>query len=154
MGLFDGLFSALGGGPTFTGTAGGMGAVPAGGGGFNWPLFSTILGQMGTAISPRGSWQSRLGQVGSGLGQSAIYGKAASKAQPNFSEYLKAMLGSGLTAPGVAGPTSVKVDKNGETTLQLTPTSTPQQGAQQTATPQSTYNNASQGGMLPFLLAP
>lgn len=151
MGLFDSLFSALGGGPKFQATGGGMGFQGPVKQPFNWALLAKYLGDLGAAISPRGSWQQNVGAtVGKTWAPSAIYAKAATKAQPNFQDYINWISGS-VTPPGTPGPTMVEMDKNGELKMKMTPPQTP---AQASPTPQSTYSNVTKGGMLPFLLAP
>ena len=125
MSFFSALSSALGGGPTFRASGGGPGYQGPTGGSFNWPLMAMMLGQMGSAISPRNSWQQRLGGAASGWARSNIYANAASKVQPNFDDYIKYVLGGGVTPPGTPGPTAVTADKNGDVHLQITPTQQP-----------------------------
>ena len=151
MGLFDSLFSALGGGPQLNASGGGMGFQgPVGGsGGFNWLPFVQMLGQMGGAISPQNSWQSRLGNASAGMANNKIYGNAAAKGQVPIQDYLSQL----FTPKGSAGPTGYSVDKNGEATLTMGPTNPSQSMTQPTATPQSTMNQAGMGAgnYLPFL---
>ena len=151
MGLFDGLLNALSGGSNFKAAGGGPGyqGPVGGGGGLSWPLLSMMLGQMGAAISPRGSWQQNLGGVASNWARSNIYANAAAKVQPNFDDFIKSIMGQGVTPPGTPGPTSVAMNDKGEYEVKGSATQPP---PQQTQIQQQAANYPPQqvGGNYPF----
>jgi len=97
-------------------------------GGTNWDLIATLLGGAGQAFSARDplSWQSQLGGLAGRYGQSNIFAKAMTKAgkeRSDLAEAIQALAGGNtrMTPKGVPGPTSMKIDGNGEVTLGYTP---------------------------------
>jgi hypothetical protein len=102
------LFSGLGGG--------GGGST---GGGFNWGALGSALGLIGSAVSPKDSWQQGLGQAGTAINMSNIYGKAQEKATQEKNSYMDTLIKAlgGLTPDGEKGPTSYSQNADGTFTV-------------------------------------
>jgi hypothetical protein len=73
--------------------------------------FGSVLGMLGAAVSPPGTWQSRVGQVAAMMGQGKMTGlqreKSLAKREDMWAQLIKDLGGGeGMTEKGMAGPTS------------------------------------------------
>jgi len=87
-------------------------------------LLSIVLGELGQAFSPEGTWPHALGGTVAGLSRGVKYARAASKEKEEereFRDKLFQLLAGGLTPKEQVGPTSLKLGPDKATLEMSTP---------------------------------